>query len=435
MTPTDDRALKIRQAGGPVSSGGWLIGLLTGSGIERFARVFEGRIGRGRLSITTPDGKTRTIDSGKDGPDANIQVTRWRAFRRVLLGGSVGFAKAYIDGDWETPDLATLFEFGATNNKGIGKGLSGAAWIRWLNRFRHSRRANTPLGSRQNIGFHYDLGNRFYKQWLDESMTYSSAVFEDGDTSLEAAQLRKYRNLLDILKVQPGEHILEIGCGWGGFAETAAMERGARVTGITLSEEQLAFSRDRIKKAGLEDRVQIDLRDYRDLDQTFDHVVSIEMFEAVGEKYWPDYFETIYRCLKPGGRAALQIITINESMFPSYRKNVDFIQSYIFPGGMLPSVSTLKDNIDKTGLTWENARSYGQHYARTLAAWQERFEQAWANKALPEEFDEIFHRIWTYYLSYCQGGFRGKSIDVMQLGLSKPKAGFRRTSGSLPEPV
>jgi len=303
---------------------------------------------------------------------------------------------------------------------GIGQGLRGAFWMRGISRARHKRRVNTPGGSKQNISFHYDLGNAFYKEWLDPSMTYSSAIFEEGDSSLATAQITKYRRLLDLIDVKPGQKILEIGCGWGGFAETAAKERGALVTGITLSMEQLAFARRRMEKAKLTNRVEILFKDYRDMETEFDHVVSIEMFEAVGEEYWPAYFETIYRCLKPGGKAALQIITIEEDMFETYREDVDFIQAYVFPGGMLPSVSKLRERVSAAGLDWNSFKTYGQHYANTLAVWHDRFEDAWARKALPEQFDEVFRRIWIYYLSYCEGGFRGGSVDVMQLSLVKP---------------
>jgi cyclopropane-fatty-acyl-phospholipid synthase len=407
------------KAGGGIFTGGWLTGLITGAGLDRFVHVFEGHIERGRLRLELPDGKTRTIESGAEGPDALMRIHRWRAFHRMVLGGSVGFAKSFVEGDWDSPNLPTLFEFGATNRDGIGNGLRGASWIRLINRARHEGRANSPGGSKQNIAFHYDLGNQFYKQWLDPSMTYSSAIFAEGDSSLEAAQIRKYRKLLDLLEVKPGEKILEIGCGWGGFAETAAKERGAKVTGITLSGEQLEFARQRMDRAQLAEQVDILLEDYRDVNEEFDYVVSIEMFEAVGEEYWPAYFEAIHRCLKRGGKAALQIITIDEDLFETYREDVDFIQAYIFPGGMLPSVSKLKERVISAGLSWNSFKTYGQHYARTLAAWHERFEDAWSRNAFPEEFDEIFGRIWRYYLSYCEGGFRGGSINVVQLSLAK----------------
>ncbi len=417
--PTSDPG-NLYKGGGRIASGGWLAGLITGAGLDRFVQVFEGHIDKGRLRLELPDGKTRTIESGAKGPGALMHIHRWRAFRRMMLGGSVGFAKSYIDGDWDTPDLPTFFEFGAANREGIGNGLRGASWIRMINRVRHRQHANTRGGSKQNIAFHYDLGNQFYKHWLDPSMTYSSAIFEEGNDSLEAAQISKYRKLLDLIDVKPGERILEIGCGWGGFAETAAKERGALVTGITLSKEQLEFARQRIEGAQLTDQVEILFKDYRAVEAEFDHVVSIEMFEAVGEEYWPAFFETIYRCLKPGGKAALQIITIDENLFETYRQDVDFVQAYIFPGGMLPSISKLKERVTSAGLGWDSFKTYGQHYARTLAAWHERFEDAWSRNVFPEEFDEIFRRIWVYYLSYCEGGLRGGSIDVMQLSLVKP---------------
>lgn len=250
-------------------------------------------------------------------------------------------------------------------------------------------------------------------------MTYSAAIFDDDSQSLEEAQKEKYRRLLDLLQVKPGERILEIGCGWGGFAETAAEERGAHVVGITLSHEQVAFARQRMARAGLQDQVSVLYCDYRDMDEVFDHVVSIEMFEAVGEKYWQSYFSKIHEVLKPGGHAALQVITIDEQVFEEYRKGVDFIQAYIFPGGMLPSLGALKQEVQRSGLVWQKVDAYGPDYARTLRLWREAFDAAWQNKAIPEEFDDTFHRIWTYYLSYSEGGFRGGSIDVHQLALTR----------------
>jgi len=307
----------------------------------------------------------------------------------------------------------------ARNRKTLNQQIRGSRWIKTLNRLKHRLQSNTRKGSRKNIQFHYDLGNDFYSAWLDPSMTYSSAIFEQGDNSLEAAQRRKYRKLLNLLGARPGQRILEIGCGWGGFAEIAAAEFGVYVTGITLSEEQFKYATKRIKKAGLDDRVSLRLKDYRDVRKTYDHVVSIEMFEAVGEEYWGTYFSKIHEVLKPGGRAALQIITIDDALYDDYRRDVDFIQTYIFPGGMLPSRSALKAEVARAGLIWGKAKTYGEHYARTLKEWRTRFEDADDKGNLPEGFDENFRKIWTYYLAYCEGGFRGNSINVLQLQLTK----------------
>jgi len=419
MATSKQKARNLTKAGGLVATGGKLLRKLFAIGPEKFRQSFESRMEKGSLVINYPNGASHLIRAKKAGPNAIINIKRWRAMQRLLLGGTVGGAKSFILGEWTSPDLVAVVELFAVNQKPFSEGFKPARWVKALTRLKHKFQANTRHGSRKNIQFHYDLGNDFYRAWLDPSMTYSSAVFEKGDNSLEAAQRRKYRKLLNLLKVKPGDRILEIGCGWGGFAEVAAGEFDAHVTGITLSEEQLVFASQRIQKAGLEDKVSIELRDYRDVRETFDHVVSIEMFEAVGEKYWPAYFSKIQQVLKPGGRAALQIITIDDKIFETYRKDVDFIQAYIFPGGMLPSLRILKNQVDRAGLRWGRAKTYGKHYARTLKEWRKRFERAYTGGKLPDGFDEAFRRTWNYYLSYCEGGFKGGTINVVQVQLVK----------------
>ncbi|HXV74619.1 MAG TPA: cyclopropane-fatty-acyl-phospholipid synthase family protein [Sphingomonadales bacterium] len=413
-------AERLRKAGALVSSGGALARFFYSAGPDQFVRLFKGRIGEGSLEISFPNGERRRLSGKVAGPMAVIEVHRWRALKRLIVGGSTSFARAYIEGDWTTPDLVAVVEFVARNRKGLNRNLRGVGWVKALNKLQHRLRANSPAGSRKNIRFHYDLGNDFYSAWLDPSMTYSCAVFETGDNSLEAAQRRKYEKLIELLEPARGQSILEIGCGWGGFAEVAASGYGTKVTGITLSKEQLNYAKGRIARAGLSEQVKLRLQDYRDVREKFDHVVSIEMFEAVGEEYWSVYFSKIREALKPGGRAALQIITIADELFEIYRKDVDFIQTYIFPGGMLPSIAALKREVAKAGLVWGKARMFGENYARTLSEWRRRFETAFREGKLPEGFDETFRRIWTYYLSYCEGGFRGGSINVMQLQLVKP---------------
>lgn len=421
MDTSPRRISKAQKAGGRAFAGGWLRRLLREAGSKRIANIFENNITRGRVEMTFPGGSTAVFEGPEDGPVARVTIRRWRAIWRFALGGTLGMARGYIDEDWTTPDLVSVVELGAANTGSLRTTLKGLGWLRALRRWRHLRRANSPRGSRENTAFHYDMGNDFYARWLDPGMTYSSAIFADDTLSLEDAQREKYRRLLDLLEVRPGEHILEIGCGWGGFAEVAAKERGAHVTGITLSRAQAAFARKRIANAGLEDRVSIRYCDYRDLEGEYDHVVSIEMFEAVGEKYWKSYFSKIHAVLKPGGRAALQVITIDDRVFPEYRKGVDFIQAYIFPGGLLPSLGALREEVQRAGLTWEKADAYGPHYARTLGLWRERFDTACRKKTLPEEYDDAFRRIWAYYMAYCEGGFRGGSIDVYQLTFTRPK--------------
>lgn len=371
----------------------------------------------GSLQLNFPNGEKRHLKGQTPGPEAVIEIKRWRALRRLVVGGSTGFARAYVEEDWTTPDLTAVVEFAARNRNTLNQNLRGVRWTRVLNYLQHWLRANTRTGSRKNIRFHYDLGNDFYSAWLDSSMTYSSALFEGNDNSLEAAQRRKYDRLIDLLELKRGQSILEIGCGWGGFAEVAAAAHEAKITGITLSKEQLNYAKGRIAASGLGNHVTLRLQDYREVRETFDHVVSIEMFEAVGEKYWKSYFKKIHEVLKPGGTAALQIITIADELFDAYRKDVDFIQTYIFPGGMLPSLTALKREVGEAGLLWGKAKPLGESYALTLREWRRRFEKAFQEKRLPKEFDETFRRIWTYYFSYCEGGFRGGSINVYQLQL------------------
>src|ERR1700761_8230632 len=294
-------------------------------------------IAEGELVLRFTNGAERTIKAAQDGARAVLDIARARSFRRLLLGGEIGLAEAYMDGDWTSPDLASVFEFGSRNMTKLAGTLTGIAPLEWARKVTHKLRANTRKGSRKNIAAHYDLGNAFYEQWLDPTMTYSSAVFETPDQSLEDAQRNKWRKLAEMLNLHEGLSVLEIGCGWGGFAMFAAKEYGCKVTGITLSLEQLAYAKKAAEEAQLSHLLDFQLIDYRDVPGTFDRIVSIEMFEAVGEEHWPAYFKTIRDRLKPGGVAALQIITIEDHRFDLYRSQADFIQMYIFPGGMLPS--------------------------------------------------------------------------------------------------
>ena len=374
------------------------------------------RIDVGALKIVMPDGRIFGVAGRSAGPVADITIRNPRMARRALLGGSVGFGESYMDGDWETSDLAALLYLTAYNEEQLGDVHTAGPVLTLVRRLWHRFNDNTRRGSRRNIAHHYDLGNAFYERWLDGSMTYSSAVFEAGIHDLKSAQEMKYRKLAEKLALGPDQRVLEIGCGWGGFAELAAKEFGARVTAITVSREQLAFVRARIQKAGLGERVEARLIDYRDVQERFDKVASIEMFEAVGERHWPTYFAKIRECLEPGGRAALQIITIGDKWFDSYRRSVDFIQRYIFPGGMLPSMTALRQQIDGAGLALDRTEFYGTHYARTLAEWNRRFQAAWHDLE-PMGFDHRFKRMWEFYLAYCEAGFRVGSLDVVQAAI------------------
>ena len=372
---------------------------------------------RGALTVTTPDGRRFAFNGAAPGPVAELIVRRPRFVRRALMGGNVGLAEAYMDGDWDTPDLAALLQLlcvnDATDELGYGRRIATFA-----HRLYHLLRANTKRGSKRNIAAHYDLGNDFYALWLDPSMTYSSAVFPEASDDLEAAQRNKYRLVCEKLGLAPGRRVLEIGCGWGGFASFAAREYGAQVTGVTVSRAQQDFALARMQREGLNDKVEIRLIDYRDLTGSFDAIASIEMFEAVGERYWPQYFATLRDRLVPGGRAALQIITIADRWFERYRRGADFIQRYIFPGGMLPSPAALQREVARVGLTVERQEFFGLHYARTLAKWNADFQVAWGRIA-PMGYDLRFKRMWEFYLAYCEAGFRAGTIDVTQIGLAK----------------
>ncbi len=374
------------------------------------------RLEIGTLTITLPDGRQQRFAGSAPGPDAALQVRDWRLFGRVARGGDMAFAEAYMDGWFETPDLPGLLTLGALNQAAVERAFQ-ATWLRrmvW--RLVHAGRANSRRGSARNIRAHYDLGNEFYRLWLDRGMTYSAALY-DGATErpLDEAQDAKYARILDRLGVRQGDSILEIGCGWGGFAELAA-RRGARVHGITISRQQLEFARARLSRADVAHNATLEYRDYRDVQGAYDHIVSIEMVEAVGEKYWPRYFATLARHLRPGGKALIQAITIADHAFEQYRRGTDFIQRYIFPGGMLLSPQKLAEQARQAGLKLGHAYGFGPDYARTLAAWLERFDRV-SEKIREMGFDERFQRMWRYYLAYCIAGFSTGRTDVLQAEL------------------
>lgn len=384
-----------------------------------------GELRFGSLAVELPDGNTRTIgEAGPvEGTQARLIVRDWTMFEDVLARGDIGFGESYIDGAWESPDLACLLTLLNRNRDTLGRAIHGHGWSLLIERLRHFRNANTRAGSRRNIMAHYDLGNDFYAQWLDPTMSYSSALFINPTATLAEGQAAKYRRIAAKLGIRPGDTVLEIGCGWGGFAEVAAREAGARVTGITLSPAQLAFARERMQRAGLAEQVTLELTDYRDLPQRtqrYDHVVSIEMFEAVGERWWPTYFNTVQTLLKPGGHALVQSITIANALFSSYRKGTDFIQRHVFPGGMLPSPDAFRRAATRAGLVTRDHFAFGLDYARTLALWKHDFNARWSGIAA-QGFDERFRRLWNFYLSYCEAGFATGTTDVMQFHLVREK--------------
>jgi cyclopropane-fatty-acyl-phospholipid synthase len=363
----------------------------------------------GMLEIRLPDGSSRLFGEGEHGVTMNVHDEAM--FSQVLARGDIGLAEAYLDGHWDSPDVTGLLTLLTRNHQALKKAIYGS----WRNllaaRLRHWLNGNSRSGSKRNIMAHYDLGNDFYRLWLDPGMSYSSALYRAVDAGdLESAQRAKYRRLLRRLHAEPGQSVLEIGCGWGGFAEIA-VEEGLKVTGLTLSPAQLEWARKRVPEADLR------LQDYRDTSERFDHIISIEMFEAVGERWWPTYFRTIAQALKPGGRAVIQSITIRDDLFDGYRKGTDFIQQYVFPGGMLPSRSAFRAAAAKQGLTVHGEYAFGKDYARTLAEWRHAFENNWPQIAALG-FDEQFRRLWRMYLSYCEAGFLAGNIDVVHFELA-----------------
>ncbi|MBV8193544.1 MAG: class I SAM-dependent methyltransferase [Alphaproteobacteria bacterium] len=377
-------------------------------------RALEG-LAMGRLTVTLPDGSVRRFGAA-EAPAAELHIKDGRFFRRVLIDGAIGFAEAYLDGTWQTPDLPGLIALLAANERALG-GLGRTNVLGGLLlKLMHRLRANSRRGARRNIHAHYDLGNEFYGLWLDGSMTYSAGLYDgDRERPLEAAQAAKYERVLAQLGARQGDSLLEIGCGWGAFAELAA-RRGLRVTGVTISRQQLDFAAARLQAAGLSDRVELQFRDYRDIEGRYDHVVSIEMVEAVGERYWPDYFAALKRLLAPRGSALIQAIVMADGLFEAYRRNPDFIQSYVFPGGMLLSPGALRQQCRAAGLRVGELYSFGLDYARTLEAWLERFDRA-VGQIAKLGFDPRFCRMWRYYLAYCAAGFATGRTDVLQAHL------------------
>ncbi len=375
-----------------------------------------GRLRGGAVAVTLPSDSQFLLGEGPQ--RATLEVRDLSLFEQTFERGDIGFAESYIRGEWDTDDLAGLLTLLADNRAVIERALYGNWWRLIAYRLYHLLRANTKAGSKRNIMAHYDLGNEFYALWLDPTMTYSSALFADGVSDLAEAQRNKYRRILKDLKVEPGDRILEIGCGWGGFAEVAALEFGAKLRGLTLSPSQQEWAQRRAQNGGWADKAEFVLRDYRDETEQFDHIVSIEMFEAVGKRYWPQYFSQVQALLKPAGRAVIQVITIDDKLFKRYVRGTDFIQRYVFPGGMLPSPSVFRQHAEAAGLRVEEDLAFGLDYARTLKIWHEVFLQK-LDEVRAQGFDEQFTRLWRFYLAYCEAGFRAGSTDVHQYTLAR----------------
>ncbi|MEM9060178.1 MAG: cyclopropane-fatty-acyl-phospholipid synthase family protein [Pseudomonadota bacterium] len=377
------------------------------------------RIEKGTLSFSLPDGRTFGISGDEPGPAGHFDVRDTRLFGRMVRDGEMGFAEAYMDGWWDSPNLQALLDVSLMNNEAVARGFPGGGIVRALERFRHWLRSNTKRGSRKNISHHYDLGNEFYALWLDPSMSYSSALYSGQGEEMYAAQMNKYASICDRMNLQRDDHVLEIGCGWGGFAEYAIRERGARVTGLTLSREQHDFTQKRLFEAGLAERADIVIRDYRDERGSYDGIASIEMFEAVGEKFWPTYFNTVRERLKPGAHASIQMITIADHLFEGYRRGTDFIQKYIFPGGMLASPTEARRSAEASGLDFAGSMEFGESYSRTLREWFDTFNARW-DEVTVLGFDERFRRMWNFYLTSCAACFAQGTTDVTQMTLRKP---------------
>ena len=385
-----------------------------------FAQVFEmtKKMNSGRLDFELPDGRVFRANGKQPGPVSQLKIHNADVFARLIREGDLGFCDAYLDGWWSTPDLQAFLDLIHADNDEMYDSFPGMGMVRAWEKFRFWLQSNSKSQAKKNISYHYDLGNDFYKLWLDDTMTYSSAIFETGQESTEKAQIAKYSSLIDQMGAKKGDHILEIGCGWGGFAEFAAKERGLKVTGLTISKEQLKYAEKRISDAGLTDMVNFKLQDYRDERGKYDGIASIEMFEAVGEKYWPAYFQCVKNCLYPGKQATLQIITIQEARWEIYRRGVDFIQKYIFPGGMLPSYTALVEQIRSADLEFVKSKEFGQSYSKTLRLWSQRFNKKW-DKISELGFDDRFRRMWNFYLTSCASFFFSGAGDVTQVTLKK----------------
>lgn len=418
-SPRGEHLLKADR--GFATGSSWLSRLFA-PGFHKLLDRIDTGLATGRLDARLPGGETRVLGDHAPGVAAQIELKSWRPLIRLMTSGSVGWYRGWAEGEWASPEPEKLFELFVANRDTLGNVARAKGASRWRNLLAHMQRRNNRANARRNIEAHYDLGNDFYAAWLDETMTYSSAVFADPldrEEPLADAQRRKVRMLLDRLDLAPGDRLLEIGSGWGGLMEIAARDYGADVTGITLSTEQKAFVEERMRGAGLADRARVELVDYRDVRGTFDAIASVEMVEAVGQDYWPAYLQAIASRLKPGGKAAIQLISIPEAGFDAYAASADFIQTYIFPGGMLIEETRFAEIAKQAGLRWGDRAGYHLHYAETLRRWRDRYDRAVAEGRLPADFDARFHKLWRYYLMYCEGGFRAGGIDVAQVTLVK----------------
>lgn len=416
------RGKKLLRADRAFRSGGALARLMALAPARFFHRQLDRidtGLAQGTLEGHLPDGSVRILGGRGKGPTAVVHLKSWAALVRLALSGSVGWYRAWDMDEWDSPDPVPLFDLFMRNGEALGDAGRSRGPLRWFHRAAHFLNRNSRAGARRNIHAHYDLGNDFYRLWLDTGMSYSSALFADPDQSLEEAQEAKIDAILDRLDLRSGGRLLEIGCGWGALAERAVERHDVLYVGITLSPSQAEIAGQRLHAVDLSGRSRVELCDYRDAEGPYDAIASVEMVEAVGQAYWPAYLDAIARLLRPGGRAAIQYILISDALFERYAASIDFIQAYIFPGGCLMSESRFRGLAEERGLAWRDVRRFGADYAETLRQWRERFDAAVAGGTLPAGFDERFVRLWRYYLQYCEGGFRGGGIDVAQVTLEK----------------
>jgi len=412
----------LLQADRAFRSGGLAAALMARAPAAFFHRrldQIDAGLDHGTLEGHLPDGSIRILGGRGRGPTAVVHLHSWAALVRLALSGSVGWYRAWDKGEWTSPDPVPLFDLFMRNGETLGNAARSRGPWRWVNRAAHFLNRNSRNGAKRNIHAHYDLGNDFYRLWLDDGMNYSSALFADPGQSLEKAQTEKLDMILDRLDLRSGSRLLEIGCGWGALAERAVERHDVLYTGITLSPAQAEIADARLAAVDLTARSRVELCDYRDAQGPFDAIASVEMVEAVGQAYWPAYLDAIARLLRPGGKAAIQYILIDDALFERYAASSDFIQAYIFPGGCLISESRFRALAEERGLAWRNVQRFGRDYAETLRLWRERFDKAVGDGGLPPGFDERFVRLWRYYLQYCEGGFRGGGIDVAQVTLEK----------------
>ncbi len=386
--------------------------------LERLLNSFLSKIKYGKLEVEFPSGENKTFSGNIEGITASIKINNYKFLSYIFKRGSVGFAEAYIKGFYSTPNLTNLLMLSHKNETYFLDNINSNVLYLTLSKIKHFLNANSKSQSKKNIKYHYDLGNKFYEKWLDQSMTYSSAIFDNKNTNLSDAQINKYKKIAESLSLNESSKTLEIGCGWGGFSSYVAKNYKCKVDAITISKEQYNYTASKIQKEGLGEKVAVHFKDYREVDQKYSNIVSIEMFEAVGKKYWYNYFDVIQNSLSENGKGALQIITINEKRADEYQTRPDFIQQYIFPGGMLPTKKQLEISAKDVGLKCLEILSFGKSYAKTLNIWNSQFQESW-NDVSTFGFDNKFKRMWEFYFSYCETGFLSSSTDVSHFLIKK----------------